>query len=181
MGREIIEAANYINVHSVIQSDMALRQYFVDDDLNTRLGNFNYSQYTGHPVLGFEKASYCWLRDYEELVAVMSDLFALGSALYELIAGMNPYNELCPIESEAVMRSNDPAVIMARIERRRQADSKIEVLYTQQVFPAVSCVFGGDFIMWCWKGEFSSAKEALLRYAALVKMFWYYGWAIALE
>lgn len=68
------------------------------------------------------------------------------------------------------MCSSDPAFIMARIERRRQADSKIEALYVQQVFPHVSCVFGGDVIMGCWKGELSSAKEALLRYAALFKM-----------
>lgn len=100
----------------------------------------------------------------------MSDLFALGSTCYELIAGKNPYSELHPVESEAVMCSNDPAVIMARIERRRQADSKIEALYIQQVLPDVSCVFGGDVIMGCWKGELSSAKETLLRYAALFKM-----------
>lgn len=129
--QQIIEAVDHIKVHGVIHSDKALRQYFVDHDLSTRLGDFNSSQYPGHPVLGFEKASHCLPRDYEELNTVMSDLFALGSALYELIAGMNHYNELYPVESEAVMRFDDPAVIMARIERRRQADSKIEVLNIQ--------------------------------------------------
>lgn len=103
--QQIIEAVDHIKVYGVIHSDEALRQYFVDDDLSTRLGDFNSSHYPGHPVLGFEKASHCLPRDYEELNTVMSDLFALGSALYELIAGTNPYNELYPVESEAVMRS----------------------------------------------------------------------------
>lgn len=104
-------------------------------------------------------------RDYKAPNTVTLDFFALGSTLYELKAGKTPktpYSELYPVEPEAVMRSNDPTVIMARIEQRQQADSKMEALYIQQIFPDVSCIFGGDVIMGCWRGEFSSAKEALL-------------------
>lgn len=168
--QQIIEAVDHIHVHGVIHPDMALRQFFVDDDLNTRLGDFDSSQYPGQPALGFEKASHCLPRDYEAPNTVTSDPFALGSTLYELIAGKSPYSELHPLEPEAVMRSNDFTDIMARIERRRLADSKIEALYIQQVFPDVSCVFGSDVIMECWKGEFFSTEEALLRYAVLVRM-----------
>ncbi len=160
--QQIFEAVDHIHVHCVIHSDMALRQFFIDDDLNTRLGDFNSSQYLGQPALGFEKASHFLPRDYEAPNTVTSDLFALGSTLYELMVGKTPYSELYPVEPEAVMRSNDPTVIMAQIERRRQADSKIEALYIQQIFPDVSCIFGGNVIMGCWREEFSSAKKALL-------------------
>jgi hypothetical protein len=100
-------------------------------------------------------------RDYEELNTVKSDLFALGPMLYELAAAKAPYSEIYPVEPEAVMCSKDTAVIIDRIKRQRQADSKIEAFYIQKIFPDVSCVFGGDIIMRCWEGEFSSAKEIL--------------------
>lgn len=38
------------------------------------------------------------------------------------MTGKAPYSELYPLESEAVMCASDPAVIMVRIERGRQAD-----------------------------------------------------------
>ena len=104
-------------MHGMIHSDMALWQFFVDDNLNTRLGDFNSSQYPGQLALGFENALHCLPKDYEAPNTVMSDLFALGSTLYELIAGKTPYSKLYPVEPEVVMRSNDPTVIMARIER----------------------------------------------------------------
>lgn len=167
---QIIEAVDKIHEHGVIHSDLALRQVFVDDNLNARLGDFNSSQYPGHVGLGYEKASHCLPRAYEEPNTVMSDLFALGSTLYELIAGKAPYSELYPVESETVMRSNDPDVIMARVERGQQVDWKIEELYSRQIFPDVSCVFGGDIIMGCWKGEFSSTKEILLQCEILMRM-----------
>ncbi len=168
--QQIIEAVDKIHEHGVIHSDLAMRQFFVDDDLNARLGDFNSSQYPGQAALGYEKASHCLPRDYEESNTVISDLFALGSTLYELITGKALHSELYSVESEAVMRSSDPAVIMARIERGQRVDGRIEQLYSRQVFPDVSCIFGGDVIMGCWKGEFSSAKETLIRCNMLVKM-----------
>jgi hypothetical protein len=97
----------------------------------------------------------------------MSDLFALGSALYGLIAGKAPYSELYPTEPEDIMRSRDHAVIRARIQFQQQVDSKIETRYRSQIFPDVSCLSGGDVILGCWKRNFSSAREALTRYMTL--------------
>ncbi|KAI9749155.1 MAG: hypothetical protein M4579_006985 [Chaenotheca gracillima] len=161
--RQIIEAVHNLHEHGVIHSDLALRQFFVEVDLDARLGDFDSSQYPGRMALGYEKASHCLPRDCEEPNTIMSDIFALGSTLYELIAGKAPYSELYPIEPEAVLRSSDLAVILARIDRGRQVDTKIETLYTQQVFPDVSTFAGGDIILACWKGYFTTANDALLR------------------
>lgn len=52
---------------------------------------------------------------------------------------------------------------MARLDREEQIGCKIEVLYTEQVFPHVSGIFGGEVIMKCSKGEFSSGEgDALM-------------------
>lgn len=159
--QQILEAIVVIHDHGVIHSDLALRQFFVDDNLDLRLGDFNSSQYPGHPALGYEKASHCLPRDYELPNTERSDTFALGSTLYELVAGKAPYSELNP----AVSDSNDPDAMKAQIQRQQQADIEIELRYKNYSFPDVSDVFRGDVILGCWRGDFSTAKEALHLYA----------------
>lgn len=83
--RQIIEAVVKIHEHSVIHLDLALRQFFLDDNLDARLGDFSSSQYPRHIALGYERASHCLPRDYEGPNSVTSDLFALGSTLYKLL------------------------------------------------------------------------------------------------
>lgn len=162
--QQIIEAVIAIHKHGIIHSDLALRQFFVDSDLNVRLGDFNSSQYPGLPALGYEKASHCLPRDYEMPNTVTSDIFAVGSTLYELVAGSSPFQELYPLETQDVVQSSDSAVIRDRVERQLLADCEVEERFRSQVFPDVSGLFGGDIILGCWEGRFSSAEEALSRF-----------------
>lgn len=162
--QQLLEAVVVIHSHNIIHSDLALRQFFVDDALNVRLGDFNSSQYPGHPALGYEKASHCLPRDYDMPNTIMSDLFALGSTLYELVAGQVPYKELYPIESEDVMQSSDHSVIRAQVQRQHLADCEVEERYRKKEYPDVSHLLGGDVILGCWRGDFTSAEEALTRY-----------------
>ena len=159
--QQIIEAVKKIHEHDIIHSDLALRQFFLDDNLNVRLGDFNSSQLPGHMALGYEKASHCLPRDYEAPNSVTSDLFALGSTLYELSAGKAPYNELYQTETHKDLHSGDHTVIRARIQREQLADLEIENLYKDQKFPDVSRLWGGSIMLGCWKGTITSAWEAL--------------------
>ncbi|PLB49653.1 kinase-like protein [Aspergillus steynii IBT 23096] len=153
--QQILEAIVVIHSHGVIRSDLALRQFFLDDKLNVRLGDFNSSQLPGHPALGYEKASHCLPRDYHLPNTEASDIFALGSTLYELVAGRSPYSELVgPM-------SDDPDVIEAQMLRQHEVDREIELRYKNHLFPDVSDLFGGNVILGCWRGDFSNAKEAL--------------------
>ena len=161
---QLIEAIVAIHRHCIIHSDLDLRQFFVDDDYNIRLGDFNSSQYPGHPSLGYEKATHCLPRDYDLPNTTLSDLFALGSTLYELVTGKAPYSELYPTEPKDIIQSSDPNVIRACAERQHLADPEVEKRYINHVFPDLSYVYGGDVILGCWNGSISSAEEALHLY-----------------
>lgn len=164
--QQILEAVDYLHEHGVMHSDLTLRRFLLDDDLNTRLGNFNTSKYVGYPSPAIEQASHRLLRDPEGLNTVASDLFALGSTLYELLYGKTSYSEFYPDRSDMFCIENE---FNAWSELSREAQLTIEALFRQQAFADVSYAFGAEVIMGCWKGEFSSAKEALLRYTVLVK------------
>lgn len=159
--QQMIEAVAFIHSRGVIHSDLALRQFFIDDEFNARLGDFNSSQYPDHPALGYEKATHCLPRGYHLPNTKQSDLFALGSTLYELVVGTAPYSEIYPIESKEIIESREPDVIIARLERGRLADLEVERRYRDHVFPDTSHVFRGDVILACWNGDVSSAEEAL--------------------
>lgn len=142
--QQILEAVVVIHSFGVIHSDLALRQFLVDDNFNLRLGDFNCSQCSGYPALGYEKASHCLPRDHELPNTETSDTFALGSTLYELVTGRAPYSELNTIESD------DRDSIKAQIRRQHEVvDIEIEKRYRKQQFPDVTEIQRGDIILSC--------------------------------
>lgn len=162
--QQIIEAVVVIHQYGVIHSDLALRQFFVDDELNLHLGDFNSSQYPGHPALGYEKATHCLPRDYEQPNTIMSDIFAMGSTLFELVTGKVPFAELYPVEPKEIAQSSDHDIIRARVQRQHDADIEVERRFQTLEFPTVTQIYGGDVILGCWSGNFSSAEEVLQSY-----------------
>ncbi|KAJ5933551.1 hypothetical protein N7454_005880 [Penicillium verhagenii] len=115
--------------------------------------------YPEHPALGYEKATHCLPRDYVQPNTVLSDLFALGSTLFELVTGKAPYAELYPAEFQDIAPSN--IQILTRAQQRRAADAEVEERFWDLKFPDVSHIFRGDIILGCWSGRFSSAEEVL--------------------
>src|SRR5271154_166326 len=76
-------------------------QFLVYEDGLARLSNFAASGYKGHNGLGMENASHYMPRDPRQPNSVESDLFDLGSILYELITGKSPYHDRSDVEIEA--------------------------------------------------------------------------------
>jgi len=141
--RQMIEGAVFVHAMGVRHSDFRLDQWLLDTDLTARLSDFNGSGYErkaalgleGSKALGNESPSYYLPRDPMTDNTVESDLFALGSALYQLVAGQKPYESL--------------------------AHEMIEALFRQGSFPSVEGLLLGDIIMGCWKREFPSTKDVL--------------------
>jgi serine/threonine protein kinase len=141
--KQMIEAIEFIHLKGVRHSDIKLSQWLVGSDLNVYLSDFNGCGYDAQPLVGissmkalsYESPSHFMPRDPFDDNTVKSDLFALGSALYELEHGSSP---LIDVTEEEVM------------EFFKQAD-----------FPLVSSLTLGEIIMQCWQGHSDSASETL--------------------
>lgn len=96
---EMIKIIVYIHSKGLWLSDLRLDQWLVDADLNARLSDLTALGFDGQPDLvmagklaqGMEAASHCLRLDPQANDTVTSDLFTLGSTLYELLAGRTSY------------------------------------------------------------------------------------------
>ena len=141
--RQIIESADYIHTMGVRHSDFRLEQWLLDETLNAYLSDFNASGYDGNAELGLkgsealgaENASHFLPRNCTHDNTVGSDLFALGSTLFDLTTGEAPYEG--------------------------QPHESIEALFRDGIFPSVEGLLLGEITTGCWTTKFASAKEAL--------------------
>ncbi|PGG96455.1 serine/threonine protein kinase [Helicocarpus griseus UAMH5409] len=109
--QQIVEAIVEIHEYEVIHSDLALKQFLLDDNLDARLCDFGASQYPGHIALGNEgEPAYFLPRDWDAPNSVRSGMFALGSTLYELVANKSPFSELYTDEPLEVRTTRDPVI-----------------------------------------------------------------------
>lgn len=138
---QMIESIAYIHSKGVRHSDIRLDQWLVDAGLNARLSDFNASGFDpqpdlgleARPALGIESPSHYLPRDPEADNTVESDLFALGSSLYELVAGHSPYEDL--------------------------SNESIESLCREEDFPSTEGLLLGEIIRKCWKRRYRSRQR----------------------
>ena len=139
----MIESVEYIHTMGVRHSDFRLDQWLLDERLNVQLCDFNASGYDsnaergliGSEAIGPENASHFLPRDCTYDSTVESDMFALGSTLFELMTGKAPYND--------------------------QPRETIEAFFRKGIFPSVKGLPLGEMIKGCWTKKFLSAKEVL--------------------
>lgn len=91
VARQAIEAVNFIHQKEVIHSDLSARQFLVDERLNIRLSDFGGSSLQGSEAIVMENATHFLPRNEDLPNTVQSDIFALGSTIYEILVGQKPY------------------------------------------------------------------------------------------
>lgn len=141
--RQIVEAVEFVHSRGVRHSDIRLEQWLLDSAMNARLSDFNSSGYDSCPslgldcerALGLEDSSHFMPRELSADSSVQSDLFALGSTLYEIEQGNSP----CAGEDQ----------------------EDITIRFARQEFPSVLHLTLGSTILGLWRGKFNSASEIL--------------------
>lgn len=116
-----------------VHCDTKPRNSLLDEDLGLRIADFSDSSFNGSRSSACEETRFWLPRDWWEPSTVRSDLFALGSTIYEIMTGNMPYEEL--------------------------PSSEVARLYKTGEFSDLTQTLCGEYIRQCWHGEVHSAQE----------------------
>jgi serine/threonine protein kinase len=139
-------AAALVHIHSkrVYHCDFSCRNVFLTKDDVVKIGDFGGAGLDGNESQGVEESRYDLPlrgREWEERPYYKRDLFALGSALYEIMAWNKPFPEL--------------------------VDHEVENRFARDEFPDVSNIGCGDIIQKCWQEKYESAEQVMVELQAL--------------
>lgn len=127
------EALAFIHSRGVIHCDIHPNNFLLDDAFDLQLCDFSGSLFGNLDGTGMESIRFFLPRDPLATPTIRSDLFALGSTIYYIMSGCEPYDTL--------------------------AESEVTARYTRGDFPAIDSIPCGRVIMSCWKRDVEDANE----------------------
>lgn len=131
---QIVDTVAALHSSSVIHGDLSCNNFFLDEDLNVKVGDFAGSSIDGEAALTCYETRCA--HPHLEDATCESEVFALGSCLYEIVAGTKPYSEL--------------------------SDMEIEAAYSQGRYPDITGLEAcGQVIKKCWAREYEDVAEIL--------------------
>ncbi|AEO70969.1 2308f8de-1285-4237-84fb-af640ff103a3 [Thermothielavioides terrestris] len=140
MALDVATGLAYLHSKGVQYCDLSCRNLFLFHGFRIKLGDFGASLLEGCGL----KPTFCEETQYElplrgrrfsDRPAVKRELFALGSAIYEITAWQRPFQGL--------------------------EDEEVEARYAREEFPSLEGNAAAQVIGKCWHEEFHSANDAL--------------------
>jgi serine/threonine protein kinase len=130
--RQAAEAVAFLHSKGVIHCDLHTNNLLLDDQLNALLSDFQgtFKDLDGYAM---ESSRYFLPREATSPPNEITDIFALGTLMYTIMVGVEPYPDL--------------------------SDTEVEGRYRRQKFPETDNIVCGRMILRCWSGEYASAKE----------------------
>lgn len=140
--RQLAEAVEYIHAKQVFHCDISLRNCFVNVKGDLQLGDFQgryrSSEGTVYDGYSWESAKSCLPRAPAR-VDHHSDLFAVGSAIYEIMTGHVPYAHLDSVDDM----------------------EEIEALFREEKFPSTEGILTYSVVESCWRQRYDSAQQCV--------------------
>ncbi|TPX14900.1 uncharacterized protein E0L32_005009 [Thyridium curvatum] len=133
---EAAESLELLHSHGVIQSDVGPRNFLLDIDLSLKICDFGGSSLDGSEATVAPGVRYRLpglAERHIQQATIKEDLFGLGSTIYFIVNGYEPYDDL-------------------------EDEDQVERLYMGGVFPELGGVPFADIIKLCWQQEAESAK-----------------------
>lgn len=127
------EAVSFVHSRGVIHSDIHPNNFLLDENMNIRLCDFSGSTLGALDGQAMESSRYWLPRDPIAKSTLRSDLFALGSVLYWIITGHEPYENLL--------------------------DTEVTSRFAEGEHPALGHIVGYTAFQGCWEGAFEDAEE----------------------
>jgi serine/threonine protein kinase len=134
--QQAAESIAFIHSKGVIHCDIHPNNFLLDEELNLRLCDFAGSLFGELDGKAMESTPFFLPRDPLSTPNTESDLFALGSVMYYIMAGREPYDGL--------------------------SEDEITARFSRGEFPCVDEFECGHAINGCWTGRFNSAQEAAI-------------------
>ena len=131
--KQAAEGLVFIHSKGVVHCDVHPNNFLLDEHLNLRICDFSGSLLGELDGKAMESTRYFLPRDPLSTPNERSDLFALGSVMYYILTGHDPYDTL--------------------------SDDEVADRFSHGVFPNVCGFTYGDVIYGCWTGHLSTAKE----------------------
>lgn len=131
------EGIALLHSFGIIHADIKPQNMLLDDSMCLRVMDLSGSSINNLPPLCLESTRFFLPRPTDTAMpcSTKTDIFALGSSIYQIMQRSQPYAEL--------------------------ASDDVERKYAQKVFPRVDDVPCGDIIMKCWTGQYTSAESVV--------------------
>jgi serine/threonine protein kinase len=153
--QQAAEGTAYIHASSVLHCDLNVNNLLLDNDLNIKLADFQgrYLAPDGSVLLNgrsSENVKSSMPRSDPNYADKKTDIFALGSAIYYIMEGHEPFPELNSLDD------NDESEIIRR--------------YTSGCFPPLRSHWVVNVVHRCWSGSYESAMEVVVDLKKAVEM-----------
>ncbi|KAL4940880.1 hypothetical protein BDV06DRAFT_195773 [Aspergillus oleicola] len=130
---QITQAVSLLHSNGIIHCDIKPRNFLLDPTLNIKIIDFSGSSLDGSKPASGEGTRFYLPRHWRDPPTVATDLFALGSTLYEVFQETSPYEEI--------------------------PSDQVEVLFKRKEFPNVSAIPCGEIIKQCWLSQVDSTEH----------------------
>ncbi|KAH8732461.1 kinase-like domain-containing protein [Phaeosphaeriaceae sp. PMI808] len=132
--RQAAEAVTFLHSKGVIHCDLNTNNLLLDAELNALLSDFQgtFKDLDGYAM---ESSRYFLPRKATSPPNEATDIFALGTLMYTIMVGIEPYPEL--------------------------SDAEVEERYRRQEFPDTNDIVCGRMILRCWNREYVRADEVI--------------------
>ncbi|KAF2760822.1 kinase-like protein [Pseudovirgaria hyperparasitica] len=140
--QQAAESIAFIHSRNVIHCDIHPNNFLLDENLDIRLCDFAGSLYGELDGKAMESTSFFLPRDPLSTPNIKTDLFALGSVMYYIMTGREPFHGL--------------------------QDDEITARFMREEFPDVSEFACGHIISGCWTTKFNSALEVVVEFTRKV-------------
>ncbi|KAJ5945950.1 hypothetical protein N7454_002789 [Penicillium verhagenii] len=130
---QISQSVSLLHRNGIIHCDIKPGNLLLDAALDIKIIDFSGSSLDGCKSASGEGTRFYLPRHWRDPPTLATDLFALGSTLYEVFDGSSPYEDI--------------------------PSDQVEVLYKKKEFPNVSEIPCGNIIKQCWLSQVDSAEN----------------------
>ena len=134
---DVLEAVNVLHCREIYHPDIRPSNFVVDPDLRLCLINFTGASIDGKPPAFMERPGFFLGRDVErEGSNTASDLFAVGSTIYQIMTGMPPYGG--------------------------RDDDEIDLTFAKGEHPLLEGITFKEVISCCWRTRYTWTRQAVV-------------------